>query len=226
MAVGVHVYFVSVLHNGNRLEISQIETGKTNRDVGFAARDAPVSVGVIVDQRTGGDHCQILRVSEGQVVLGKLRAHAGIPGATGGNEINSVAGILDDVSFVVDFDFMRPGGIEGGIRDQHDEVVIVTRYEVGADRFALKHLNRAAVDAGGSGLHAARYIERDGETEGALRGEGEARDRFEHEVVIDGAFDAEIVECVFRTLDDGATTSRARREAGPGIEVGSIIVVG
>ena len=46
--VGIHVYFVSVLHNGNRLEISQIEAGKTNRDVGFAAGDAPVSVGVIV----------------------------------------------------------------------------------------------------------------------------------------------------------------------------------
>ena len=120
---------------------------------------------------------------------------------------------------------MRPGGIEGGIGDQHDEIVIVTRDEVGPDGFALKYLYRPAVDAGGSGLHAAGYVERDGETKGALGGEGEARDRFEHEVVIDGAFDAEIVECVFRTLDDGATTSRARGEAGPGIEVGSIIVV-
>src|SRR5580658_74567 len=102
---------------------------------------------------------------------------------------------------------MRPGGIEGGFRDQHDEIVVATRYKVGAYGFALKYLHRAAVDTGGGGMHGARHIERHRGAEGPFGSEGEAGDRFEHEFWIDGAFNAEIVECEFRPVDGGTISS-------------------
>ena len=130
LVIRVQLDSVSIVLSNHGLEVAEVEAGESDGSIGLHVRDAPLAVDAVFDRRSGGRHGQALRIAECQVVIGQAAAGSRIPGAARADVVNLVARIADDGAFVMDFDLVRDGGIERGVRDQQELAVVIGLDEV------------------------------------------------------------------------------------------------
>src|SRR5580658_2988800 len=93
--VRIQIDGVSVALNHHGLEIPEIKAGKADGRVGLQPRNAPVSIGAILQEPPGSRYSQRFRIAEGQVIGGQIAAGPRVPGATRSDVVNIVSRIAD-----------------------------------------------------------------------------------------------------------------------------------
>ena len=95
LVIRVQLDSVSIVLLNHGLEVAEVEAGESDRSVRLQVRDAPLSVHVVFHWCSGGGHGQVLRIAEGQVVIGQAGAGSRIPGAARADIVNLIARIAN-----------------------------------------------------------------------------------------------------------------------------------
>src|SRR6185369_9185322 len=117
-----------------------------------------LALGAVFDHVAGSDEVEVFGVAEEQIELGEVESVGGVPTAAGGDVVDTVARVVNDLAGVAEFEIVILAGTEG-FRGDHEEKIVAAASEVETQRIALQDFGWARVHGDGRDIHLRCDVE-------------------------------------------------------------------